>query len=648
MNQLEEFKALGVSDDILIAISKKGFETPSPIQSLTIPHLLTTDKDIIAQAQTGTGKTAAFGIPIIQMLTSQKAIPQAIVLVPTRELALQVTQELQSFNTNKLSIASIYGGASYEEQLRRLKKGIDIVVGTPGRILDHIRRKTLNLSEIAYLVLDEADEMLNMGFIEDIEAIIQEMTSPKRVLLFSATMPERIATLAQNYMNDPDILHVETKNITTDLTNQIYFEVREGDKFDALTRIIDVEPEFFGIVFSRTKVGVDEIVHKLIERGYAAEGLHGDISQTQREKILSKFKKKVANILIATDVAARGIDVSNLTHVINYSLPQDSDSYVHRIGRTGRAGNQGTAITFISPSEMRQFGFLKRHIKADIKQEQLPTPADVIAIKRNKIKEDLYTIVESENYLECEEMATELLESYPPEVALSALLRLAFKDELSENSYPEIRSINVDRRGKTRIFIAFGFRDGYDPRKLVTLLKRECGLSDHNIDDIKVMDDYSFATIPFEKANKVVQTLNKRHAKGRPIAEIAQDKSSEQDSPSKPNKPSKQDRASKQDRGQKEERSPKQNRPQKEERTPKQERPPKKKTTEKESIRNESTTPRKSRKKPVETEDWFVEEKPVRKKRNRDSASAPAKKRKGKKGGPKISRRERREQSRRR
>ena len=639
MNQLEEFKALGVSDDILIAISKKGFETPSPIQSLTIPHLLTTDKDIIAQAQTGTGKTAAFGIPIIQMLTSQKAIPQAIVLVPTRELALQVTQELQSFNTNKLSIASIYGGASYEEQLRRLKKGIDIVVGTPGRILDHIRRKTLNLSEIVYLVLDEADEMLNMGFIEDIEAIIQEMTSPKRVLLFSATMPERIAALAQNYMNDPDILHVETKNITTDLTNQIYFEVREGDKFDALTRIIDVEPEFFGIVFSRTKVGVDEIVHKLIERGYAAEGLHGDISQTQREKILSKFKKKVANILIATDVAARGIDVSNLTHVINYSLPQDSDSYVHRIGRTGRAGNQGTAITFISPSEMRQFGFLKRHIKADIKQEQLPTPADVIAIKRNKIKEDLYTIVESENYLECEEMAAELLESYPPEVALSALLRLAFKDELSENSYPEIRSINVDRRGKTRIFIAFGFKDGYDPRKLVALLKRECGLSDHNIDDIKVMDDYSFATIPFEKANKVVQTLNKRHAKGRPIAEIAQDKSSEQD---KPSKPSRRERVSNQERGRKEERSPKQNRPQKEER------PPKKKTTEKESTRNESATPRRSRKKPIETEDWFVEEKPVRKKRSRDSASAPAKKRKGKKGGPKISRRERREQSRRR
>ncbi len=522
-NTLQEFKALGLSDDLVEAISRKGFELPSAIQSLVIPHLLSTRKDIIAQAQTGTGKTAAFGLPLVQMLTPGGSRPQALVLVPTRELALQVTGEVQSFNTRRLSIAPIYGGASIEEQLRRLKKGIDIVVGTPGRILDHIRRRTLDLSEIEYLVLDEADEMLNMGFIEDIEAIMQEMTSDKRVLLFSATMPDRIAALAGGYMVEPDLLKVETKNITTDLTNQIYFEVREGDKFDALTRIIDVEPEFYGIVFSRTKVGADEITNKLIERGYSAEGLHGDISQAQREKILGKFRKKLTNILVATDVAARGIDVGNLTHVINYSLPQDSDSYVHRIGRTGRAGQQGTAITFISPSEMRQFGFLKRDIKVDIKLEKLPTPADVIATKRNKIKEELWSIVESENYHECESMAFELLENYPPSVALSALLRLAFKNELSESNYPEIRSINVDRKGKARIFIAVGRRDEYDPRRLVKLLKKECGLRDHDIDDVKIMDDFSFVTVPFEDAGKVVAALN-RLSKGRPIAEITKDK----------------------------------------------------------------------------------------------------------------------------
>ena len=290
-------------------------------------------------------------------------------------------------------------------------------------------------------------------------------------------MPDRIAALARNYMHEPDLLKVESQHVTTDLTNQIYFEVREGDKFDALTRIIDVEPEFYGIVFSRTRTGADDIVAKLLERGYAAEVLHGDISQAQREKILGKFKKKQVNILVATDVAARGIDVSNLTHVINYSLPQDSDSYVHRIGRTGRAGNQGTAITFISPSEMRKFGFLKRTIRADIKLEQLPTPADIIATKRNKIKEDLDAIVESESYGECTGMAAELLESYPPEVALSALLRLAFKNELSESSY---------------------------------------------IDDVQVMEDFSFATVPFDQAEKVVRTLNKL-SHGRPIAEISKD-----------------------------------------------------------------------------------------------------------------------------
>lgn len=638
MSQLEEFKALGLSDDILDALRKKGFETPSAIQSLTIPHLLGTHKDIIAQAQTGTGKTAAFGLPIIQMLTARGQSPQAIVLVPTRELALQVTQELQSFNTNGLAIAPIYGGASITEQLRRLKKGIDIVVGTPGRILDHIRRRTLDLSGIAYMILDEADEMLNMGFIEDIEAIMQEMTSPKRVLLFSATMPERIASLARNYMDDPDLLKVESKNITTDLTNQIYFEVREGDKLDALTRIIDVEPEFYGIVFSRTKVGVDETVNRLLERGYAVEGLHGDISQVQREKILGKFKKKNVNILVATDVAARGIDVNNLTHVINYSLPQDSDSYVHRIGRTGRAGNQGTAITFISPSEMRQFGFLKRNIKADIKLEKLPTPADVIATKRNKIKEDLYTIVESENYRECADMASELLESYTPEVALSALLRLAFKNELSESSYPEIRSINVDRKGKARIFIAIGARDGYDPRKLVKLLKRECGLSDHNIDDIKIMEDFSFATVPFDQANKVVRALNML-SKGRPIAEIAKDKSA---GPAEKS-------------GEKPARKPRPAAPRSVD-----EKPVRKKNDLHPS--QEKPTPKKSTPAPDEwpVEDWYADAmipvKPSKKKKpatmkpaatatKKPGAKAGAK---AKKGNAKVSRRERREQKQRR
>ena len=523
MSNLDEFRALGLSEDMLRAIGTKGFETPSPIQKLAIPVLLNGQNDIIAQAQTGTGKTAAFGLPLLERLEPARGTVQALILVPTRELALQVTEELLSFNRKKLSVAPIYGGASISEQLRRLKRGIDIVVGTPGRILDHIRRGTLDLEQMHYLVLDEADEMLNMGFIEDVEEIMSHMSEDRRVMLFSATMPDRIAALSKKYMRDVEILKVLNQQVTADLTDQIYFEVREADKFDALTRIIDVEPDFYGIVFGRTKVGVDELVSKLLERGYAAEGLHGDVSQAQREQILRKFKKKQVNILVATDVAARGIDVNNLTHVINYSLPQDTESYVHRIGRTGRAGNQGTAITFISPSEFRQFGNMKREIKADIKKEQLPSVQDVIAIKRSKLQDDLQEVIESGNYTEYKEMAGEILKSYPAEEALSALLRLAFKNELSESHYPEIRSINVDRRGKARIFLAVGRYDGFDARKLVDLLKRECGLPDSKIDDVRIMDSFSFVTVPFSDAEAVVRKLNQISKGSQPIAEVAKD-----------------------------------------------------------------------------------------------------------------------------
>ncbi len=523
MQKLEEFRALGLSEETLQALEAKGFETPSPIQRLTIPALLNTSNDIIGQAQTGTGKTAAFGLPILERIKPIKKTTQALILVPTRELALQVTEELLSFNRKKIAIAPIYGGASIVEQLRRLDKGIDIVVGTPGRILDHLRRKTLDLSQLKWLVLDEADEMLNMGFIEDVEEILAQSNEQRQVLLFSATMPQKIANLSKKYMRDVETLKVESQQMTADLTDQIYFEVRESDKFDALTRIIDVENEFYGIVFCRTKVGVDDIVSRLNDRGYAADGLHGDISQAQREKILRSFKKKKVNILVATDVAARGIDVNNLTHVINYSLPQDSESYVHRIGRTGRAGNQGTAITFISSSEYRQFGYMKKEIKADIKKVPLPTVADIIEAKRKKIKEDLTEIVANETYSEYTEMAGDILASYSPEVALGSLLRLAFNNELEESHYPEIRSINVDRRGTARLFLSIGLLDGLNGRKLSDMLKKECKLSDSSINDIKIMESFSFVTVPFSEAEAVIRALNNIDKGGRPIAEIAQD-----------------------------------------------------------------------------------------------------------------------------
>jgi ATP-dependent RNA helicase DeaD len=524
MDKLDDFRVLGLSESTLKALDEKGFETPTPIQALAIPALLNGDRDVIGQAQTGTGKTAAFGLPILERVQPGRGV-QALVLVPTRELAIQVTEEMASFKGDKkLFIISIYGGQSISEQLRRLKKGVEVVVGTPGRVLDHLGRGSLVLDNLQYVILDEADEMLNMGFVDDIEEILQHAPEERRMLLFSATMPSRIAKLANRYMKEPELLKVESKQITADLTDQIYFELRDSDRFDALTRIIDVEPDFYGLVFCRTKNQVDEITSKLIERGYDSDGLHGDISQALREKVLRKFRNRHINVLVATDVAARGIDINDLTHVINYSLPQDPESYVHRIGRTGRAGKQGTAITFITPSEYRQFVAMQRNVNMKIRKEILPTANDVINIKKTRIKTSLEEIVENETYMEYLGMAEDIIAQNGPDIALAALLKLAFKDELDENSYSEIRTVSVDTKGKARLFIALGKLDGYNSKKIVELLKDKANIPDSMIDDVKVMDAFSFVTIPFKEAEHTLEILNAmRRGGGRPLAEIAGD-----------------------------------------------------------------------------------------------------------------------------
>ena len=306
----------------------------------------------------------------------------------------------------------IYGGQSIEGQLRRLRKGVDIIVGTPGRIMDHLRRKSLKLPQLSCLVLDEADEMLNMGFIEDIEFIMKHTPEEKRTLLFSATMPERIKTISAKYMKNQKIIAVKKEQLTVALTEQIYFEVSESDKFEALCRLIDMEEEFYGLIFCRNKIDVDTIASKLLDRGYDAEGLHGDISQALRQKVLGRFKKKQVTVLVATDVAARGLDVSDLTHVVNFSLPQDPESYVHRIGRTGRAGKQGTAVTFITPSEYRKLSFIKRISKAPIKKAKLPGVKDIVARKKSKLADELNAIIDSGNMKAYSAFAGELLENH--------------------------------------------------------------------------------------------------------------------------------------------------------------------------------------------------------------------------------------------
>ena len=365
----KSFEELGIANEILMALNKKGFKEPTDIQEKVIPELLARSGNLIGQAQTGTGKTGAFAIPLIQNLESKGTV-QAIILTPTRELALQVAREIDSLKGSKnLKVLTVYGGQPIEKQLRKLKEGVDIVVGTPGRVLDHIRRGTLDLSKIEYFILDEADEMLNMGFIDDIETIMKETPRNKTTLLFSATMPKEILRIARKYMKDYKFISVIKEQLASINVEQFYVEVPYRKKFSALKKLLT--NDFYGIIFTRTKREADMLAKRLQQKGYKAEAMHGDKTQRRRENILKSFKNKRIRILVATDVAARGIDVSNLTHIINYSLPQDPEYYVHRIGRTGRAGKKGTAVTIITPEEYNDLRRVMAVSKSDIKKQKI-------------------------------------------------------------------------------------------------------------------------------------------------------------------------------------------------------------------------------------------------------------------------------------
>ncbi|KAF2955074.1 DEAD/DEAH box helicase [Marinitoga sp. 38H-ov] len=525
MVKLEKFEKLGLSETTLKALKKKGFEEPTPIQEKVIPLLLQENVDVIGQAQTGTGKTAAFGLPLIEKLKPSKKV-KAIILTPTRELAVQVAEEINSLKgNNKLNVLPIYGGQSIENQISRLKKGVDVVVGTPGRVLDHIKRRTLDLSYVKYFILDEADEMLDMGFIDDVEEILSNAPNDRQILLFSATMPSRIISLAKKHMKNYKIISVKPEQLTTELTEQIYFEVSEQDKFEALCRIIDIEPEFYGLVFCRTKVDVDTVSNRLIDRGYSAEALHGDLSQYQRERILKKFKSKRANILVATDVAARGIDINDLTHVINYSLPQNPESYVHRIGRTGRAGKEGTAITFVTPEEYRKLLFIKRISKSNIKKMPIPKVKDVIETKKLRIKNEINSILEHNAYENYLKLAKEMLEDNNPEEVLAAVLKYAFQDELDERNYREIKEVSsVDKKGKTRLFVALGRDDDLTIEKLKNMIKEYTNLQNIYLKDVRILDKFSFMTVPFEEAEIILQAFKMKKRGRKPIISKAKEK----------------------------------------------------------------------------------------------------------------------------
>lgn len=544
MEEIISFEDLGLDEVSLVAVKNKGFEKPSPIQVLAIPRLLDGDANVIAKARTGTGKTAAFGLPLSQKIRENSDKIRALVLAPTRELALQVCKEIDSLHSGKYPrCTAVYGGQGYGEQLKALKRGVEIVVGTPGRVQDHLERGTLDISQIDYFILDEADEMLDMGFIEDIESIFAQASPNCRILLFSATMPQPILKIAAQFMGEYEIVEEEATPETPVLTEQKYVMVREKDKLEVVVRFIDISPDFYGLIFTQTKADADLLTKQLDERGYEVAALHGDISQVQREKILYRFRIKKTRILVATDVAARGIDIEGLTHVINYSLPFDRTTYIHRIGRTGRAGAKGVAITLVRPEERRKLELLKIGIKKGVKgslsEVKIPSVEEVLDVKRHWLFADMKGSLDSTAlYLEEKEnsdkdiflrLADELCGEKEPQEVLASVLKTFYGKQLDASRYNHIAPIVSKTSGgsgkfsrdienatgtlldsnQIRIYVQLGRRDGFRAKEVALFFSDLLNIPQRQVDKISVSDSFSLVNLPKEAAIRALELSRK-------------------------------------------------------------------------------------------------------------------------------------------
>jgi ATP-dependent RNA helicase DeaD len=521
------FRDLNLSEPVLRAVIEAGFEAPTPIQEQSIPVLLS-GKDLIGQAQTGTGKTAAFALPISDLLDSSFHYPQAIVLLPTRELCIQVAQETHNLSKyRKLRVVPVYGGQPIDRQFRALSQGAQVVVGTPGRVLDHLRRGTLDLSKVRIVVLDEADEMLNMGFLEDVEEILKDAPEARQTALFSATMPPRIAALAKTYLRDPERVTIESKRRTVALVEQKYYEVAPSQKVEALSRILDMESPGATIIFCRTRRDVDELGESLQLRGYEAETLHGEMNQAARDRVMSKFRAGAADLLIATDVAARGLDIDQVTHVINYDIPWDVESYIHRIGRTGRAGRSGEAITLVSPRERYQLRLIERTINAPIRPCRVPTSADIASRRREMFKDKLKGVINEGNSDGFLSTVEEIMEegSFDASQIAAAALQMLWQKEKGAADY-DIAQAQVETErtetGMTRLFLQIGRQDGIRPGDIVGAIANEAGVAGNAIGTIDIMDRSTFVEVPEADAQLVIEALNRTKMRGRKVyAEVA-------------------------------------------------------------------------------------------------------------------------------
>lgn len=571
LEAIQQFATLGLGSQAVQAVRDLGYGAPTPVQRQTIPLLLA-GRDVVAQAPTGTGKTAAYGLPIVERLDENELTPQALVIVPTRELAIQVAGALHALGKNREMITlPIYGGQPYDRQLRALGRGVQVVVGTPGRLLDHVRRKTLNLGGVHLVVLDEADEMLDMGFIEDIEALLAELPPEHQSALFSATIPPRIVRLADRYMEQPEHVSVAGREALAPRVRQVYYEIPYPAKLEALARILDYQEPESAIVFVRTRRDADALAEHLTGLGYVAQAIHGEIPQAQREHVLRRFRTGHTQLLVATDVAARGLDIPDVSHIINYDLPLEPDAYVHRIGRTGRAGRSGEALTLVTPRERRQLRLIEQATHRRLQPLRLPTTTDVAARRRAAFREDVLHLLDAGQLDPYLALVQDLAATHDPaELAAAAFKMAAQARETKRPGRAELRrhppveapaippavgaeQIGVSAAGPpvgarpqgrararargvgrmARLFLRVGRRDDVRPTDLVGAITHEAGVSGHSIGDIDIYDTFSFVEVPAASAAMIMDALDRTTIRGRrPQATFAQPSAEWQERPS--------------------------------------------------------------------------------------------------------------------
>jgi ATP-dependent RNA helicase DeaD len=529
---MNKFEQLGLNESLLLAIKDLGFENPSEVQEKAIPVLLESETDLVALAQTGTGKTAAFGFPLIQKIDADNRNTQALILSPTRELCLQITNELKLYSKYEkgINVVAVYGGASISEQAREVKRGAQIIVATPGRMQDMINRGYVNISQINYCILDEADEMLNMGFYEDIVSILSTTPDEKNTWLFSATMPAEVSRIAKKFMHEPVEITVGTKNSGSATVSHEFYLVNARDRYEALKRLADANPDIFSVVFCRTKRDTQAVAEKLIEDGYNAAALHGDLSQAQRDSVMKSFRGRQIQMLVATDVAARGIDVDNITHVVNYQLPDEIETYNHRSGRTGRAGKLGTSIVIVTKSELRKISSIERIIKQKFEEKSIPSGIEICEIQllhlATKIK-DTEVDHEIDNYLPA---INEVLDGLSKEELIKKMVSVEFnrfisyykknRDLSAQNAGSERRDERAPREntsGATRFFVNIGSRDNFDWMQLKDFLRDTLELGREDVYKVDVKEGFSFFNTDEEHTDKVMGILNGMEIEGRRI-----------------------------------------------------------------------------------------------------------------------------------